>query len=75
VRRKRFAAERLAGFEDRLRSGRPRKYGHDDRLRVVATATSTKPEWASHWSHTLLANHLPDLGISASHVGRILAAL
>jgi transposase len=73
--RRRFASERLAGLEDRPRSGRPRKYGHDARLRIVATATSSKPQWASHWSHALLANYLSDLGISASQVGRILAGL
>lgn len=73
--RRRFEQERLAGLEDRERSGRPRRYGHDDRLRIVATATSTKPEFASHWSHALLANVLSDMGISASQVGRILAAL
>lgn len=73
--RKRFEAERLAGLEDRARSGRPRRYGHDERLKIVATATSTKPEWASHWSHALLARTLSDMGISASQVGRILAEL
>jgi len=50
-------------------------YGHDDRVRIVATATATKPEWASHWSHSLLAGVLGDMGISASQVGRILAEL
>lgn len=49
--RRRFEKERLAGLKDRKRSGRPRRYGHDERLRIVATATSTKPEFASHWSH------------------------
>ena len=73
--RRRFEAERLAGLEDRPRPGRPRIYGHDERLRIVATATATRPEWASHWSHSLLAGALGDLGISASQVGRILAAL
>jgi transposase len=73
--RKRFETERLAGLDDRPRAGRPRRYGHDDRLKVVATATSTKPEWASQWSHALLAEVLSDVGISASQVGRILAEL
>ena len=73
--RKRFELERLAGLEDRPRSGRPRVYDHDARVRIVATATSTKPEWASQWSHSLLASYLSDIGISASQVGRILAAL
>jgi transposase len=73
--RKRFEAERLAGLEDRPRGGRPRVYGHDERLKIVATATSTKPEWASQWSHALLAQTLTDMGISASQVGRILGEL
>lgn len=73
--RKRFEAERLAGLKDRARSGRPRVYGHDERLKIVATATSTTPEWASQWSHALLASVLTDMGISASQVGRILAGL
>ncbi|MGQ0826654.1 MAG: IS630 family transposase [Actinomycetota bacterium] len=73
--RKQFEAERLAGLEDRPRSGRPRVYGHDERLKIVATATATKPEWASQWSHALLADVLGDMGISASQVGRILAEL
>jgi transposase len=73
--RKRFAADRLAGLEDRPRSGRPRLYGHDDRLRLVAAATGERPSVESHWSHRLLAESLSDLGISASQVGRILASL
>jgi transposase len=73
--RKRFEVERLDGLEDRPRSGRPRVYGHDERVKIVATATSTKPEWASQWSHALLAETLSDVGISASQVGRILAEL
>lgn len=73
--RRRFEAERLAGLEDRPRSGRPRVYGHDERLRIVATVTSTKPETASQWSHALIAQTLAEMGISASQVGRILADL
>jgi transposase len=73
--RRRFTEKRLAGLEDLKRSGRPRTYGHDERLRVVAAATSERPEFDSEWSHRLLAEYLSDLGISASHVGRILAEL
>jgi transposase len=73
--RRRFEAERLKGLEDRPRSGRPRTYGHDERLKVVAAVTSERPEFDSQWSHRLLADHLVDLGISASQVGRILADL
>ena len=73
--RRRFAAEGLAGLADRRRSGRPRRYGHDERLRVVAAATAQRPEFDTVWSHRLLASYLDDLGISASQVGRILAEL
>jgi transposase len=73
--RRRFEAERLAGLEDRQRPGRPPVYGHDERLRIVATVTKTPPDPASHWSHSQLAQALGDIGISASQIGRILADL
>jgi transposase len=73
--RRRFEAERLAGLEDRPRPGRPLVYGHDQRLRIVATVTQQPPDPASHWSHRQLADALADLGISASQIGRILADL
>ena len=41
--RRRFAADRLVGLEDRSRSGRPRVYGHDDRVKIVAKATYGVP--------------------------------
>ncbi|HUF96324.1 MAG TPA: IS630 family transposase [Acidimicrobiia bacterium] len=74
--RRRFETDRLPGLEDRPRSGRPRVYGHDERVRIVAKATSERPETESHWSHRLLAEDLADdMGISESQVGRILAEL
>lgn len=73
--RRRFETERVAGLDDRPRPGRPRLYGHDDRVKIVATVTSTKPDNASQWSHSLLAQELAEMGISASQVGRILADL
>jgi transposase len=73
--RRRFEAERLAGLEDRPRPGRPLVYGHDQRLRILATVTQEPPDPASHWSHRQLADALADLGISASQIGRILADL
>jgi transposase len=73
--RRRFAGERLAGLEDRQRPGRPPVYGHDERLRIVATVTEEPPDPASHWSHSQLAQALSDIGISASQIGRILADL
>ena len=74
--RRRFASDRLAGLEDRPRSGRPRVYGHDALVKIVATATSERPETESHWSHRLLAEALADdVGISESQIGRLLATL
>jgi transposase len=73
--RRRFEAERLAGLEDRPRSGRPRVYGHDDRLKIIETVTATTPQVESQWSHRLVAETLAEMGISASQVGRILADL
>jgi len=73
--RHRFEAERLAGLEDRPRPGRPLVYGHDQRLRILATVTQQPPDPASHWSHSQLAKALADIGISASQIGRILADL
>jgi transposase len=74
--RRRFEIERLAGLEDRPRAGRPRTYGHDDRLKIVAAVTASTPEVESQWSHRLLAAELADeVGISASQIGRILADL
>lgn len=74
--RRRFGEQGLPGLEDAKRPGRPRIYGHDARIRIVATATSVTPEPASHWSHADLADHLrTEIGISASQIGRILASL
>src|SRR5215211_7647086 len=73
--RRRFAAERLAGLQDRKRPGRPLVYDHDQRLRIVATVNQQPPDPASHWSHSQLAKELADMGISASQIGRILADL
>lgn len=73
--RGRFAREGLAGLEDRPRSGRPPVYGPQVRLRIVAAATAAPPHPFDGWSHRPIADHLADTGISASQVGRILAAL
>src|SRR5579863_6365934 len=73
--RRRFVAERLAGLEDKARPGRPRLYGHDERLAVVAKATAERPALDSQWSHRSLSEALVEIGISASQIGRILAEL
>jgi transposase len=53
--RRRFAEERLAGLEDRPRSGRPTTYTDSDRLRVIETACTKTPEAETHWSVRSLA--------------------
>jgi len=53
--RQRFVHERLAGLEDRPRSGKPRQYSDADRLRVVETACTQKPRGETHWSVRTLA--------------------
>ena len=53
--RKRFIGERVAGLEDRPRPGKPRQYTDADRLRVIETACTRKPEGETHWSVRTLA--------------------
>ena len=48
--RHRFISERLAGLEDRPRPGNPPLYSEADRLCVIETACTQKPEAESHWS-------------------------
>src|SRR5579875_330677 len=69
--RRRFAAQRLDGLADQPRSGRPLRYGHDDRLRLIDTVVKP-PEVESHWSTRSLA---AEVGISKSHVQRLLKEL
>lgn len=71
--RGRFALLGQAGLGDASRCGRPRIYGPQDRVAVVATATSAPPLPESTWSHRAIAAHLAGQAISASQVGRILA--
>ncbi len=71
--RGRFAAKGEVGLGDASRPGRPRVYGPQVRVAVVATATSIPPGPESTWSHQAIADSLPEVAISASQVGRILA--
>lgn len=73
--RRRYAEAGVKGLKDRERSGRPPVYGHDERLRVVATVTETPPDPAGHWTHQAVADRLADTGISADTVGVILKDL
>jgi transposase len=53
--RQRFVRERMTGLMDRPRSGRPRVYTEEDRLRVVETACTQTPPGETHWSIRSLA--------------------
>jgi transposase len=71
--RGRFASAGEPGLRDARRSGRPRRYGPEVRVAVLATATSAPPHPEATWSHRAIAAHLAREAISASQVGRILA--
>ena len=72
----RFSELGLSGLEDAERFGRPLIYGPTDRLVLMAKVTSELPEFSSQWSHSELHGAMSDAGIaiSASQIGRILAA-
>ena len=74
--RLRFRDLGLSGLEDAERSGRPLVYGPTDRLVLMAKVTEEHPEFSSQWSHSELAGAMSAAGIaiSASQIGRILAA-
>lgn len=73
--RGRYADTGPAGLEDARRPGRPKSYGPEVRVHLVATATSAPPYPESTWSHRRIAGALAAVAISASQVGRILADL
>jgi transposase len=73
--RQRFLADGLDGLKDAPRPGHPPTYGPEDRLKVVALATSQRdpddPEAA--WTYKALADTLKrEVGISRSQLWRIL---
>lgn len=53
--RQRFIGERVAGLDDRPRPGKPMQYSDADRLRVIETACTQKPQGETHWSVRTLA--------------------
>lgn len=71
--RGRFAEHGMPGLADARRCGRPRRLGPDARVAILAAATSAPPYPESTWSHRRIAEHLADLAVSASQIGRILA--
>jgi len=69
--RTRFAKHGVEGLKDLPRSGKPCKYGHDDRLRIVNVAC-TPPSLKTRWTVRELSNKT---GISKSHLHRIMHEL
>jgi len=70
--RSRFATERLAGLEERLRRGRPPRYTEADRARVISTVcTQSPPHGATHWTVRSLAE---STGVTRATVHRLLRA-
>ncbi|MEU4351793.1 helix-turn-helix domain-containing protein [Streptomyces sp. NPDC023838] len=73
--RGRFAARGIDGLRDAGRSGRPRSYGPEVRMAIVATAPSMPPHPEATWSRRAIARWVAGTRfapVSASHVGRIL---
>ena len=68
--RRRIAEQGLAGLADRPRPGGPRRYGHDQRLRVFQTACSPPPPGETQWTVRSLA---AAVGIGKSQTHAILA--
>ena len=77
--RRRFLTERVDGLKDRERSGRPRRFGHDERLKIAAIATSARDpaDPVSTWTCVEVTEALREegLNISVSQVWRILDAM
>ncbi|MFI5748944.1 IS630 family transposase [Streptomyces sp. NPDC051644] len=76
--RGRFAALGRDGLKDAARSGRPKAYGPQVTVAIVAAATSASPYPEATWSHRTIATQVAGTvfaTISASQVGRILADL
>lgn len=77
--RRRFLAEGLDGLQDRSRPGRPRRLGHDERMKMAAIATSAKEpdDPIATWTYFDVAAKLVAEGIevSVSQVWRILSSM
>ena len=77
--RRRFIDEGLDGLKDVQRSGRPRRLGHDDRIKIAAIASSEKDQDdpVVTWSYPEVTSRLNAEGIvvSVSQVWRILTGM
>ena len=68
--RKRFASDRMAGLEDRPRSGRPRTYDRNTERRILAQLDQPPPEGRARWNGRLVAEALGD--VTKHQVWRVL---
>jgi transposase len=77
--RRRFLTDGLDGLNDRSRSGRPRRLGHDERLEAAAIATSERDpdDPIATWTYAEVSGELVRRGIevSVSQTWRILKAM
>ena len=77
--RNRFREKGLKGLEDDPRSGRRRRFGHDERMAMAAAATSERDpdDPVATWTYYELAQHLWAEGIqvSVSQLWRILTTM
>jgi DDE superfamily endonuclease/Homeodomain-like domain len=69
--RRRFAAQRLVGLQDRPRPGPRRRYGAEVERRILAWLDQPPPSGYASWSGRLIAGALGD--VSARQVWRVLA--
>lgn len=73
--RQRFLAEGIDGLGDAPRPGAPRRYDHDDWIKIAALATTVKDpdDPVATWTYQELADALGDeIGIGRSQLWRIL---
>jgi len=68
--RRRFERLRLAGLEDAVRSGKPRRYDQASECRVLAQLDQPPPKGYATWTGSLLARALAE--ISDDEVWRVL---
>jgi transposase len=77
--RNRFREKGLKGLEDDPRSGRRRRFGHDERMAMAAAATSERDpdDPVATWTYYELAQHLWASGVqvSVSQLWRILTTM
>ena len=66
--RRRFLEHRLDGLADLARSGRPRRLGHDERLKMAAIATSERDpaDPVATWTYIDVAEAVRAEGIEVS---------